>query len=170
MVVMSRLVLAVMLAATAGCRNHAIICEDGHAVTDDPTLHADPLTADAFADDWRPVVVFAPRRDDPRLEKVFSDVEASIDGFRERHMRLIALWDNTGMEFRLGRMIRPEEAKLWRERFGVAADEFAMLLVGKDTTVKRRADDPVPMSELFAQIDGMPMRQREMREARDASP
>jgi len=56
------------------------------------------------------------------------------------------------------------------ERFDVEPGGTAMLLVDKDTTVKRRADDPAPMSELFARIDGMPMRQREMREVHDASP
>jgi hypothetical protein len=38
--------------------------------------------------------------------------------------------------------------------------------VGKDGTVKRRSEAPVPLSQVFEQIDSMPMRQREMRERR----
>lgn len=41
-------------------------------------------------------------------------------------------------------------------------DEF--ILIGKDGTVKRVWQNIVPMDELFATIDAMPMRQREMRE------
>jgi hypothetical protein len=50
-----------------------------------------------------------------------------------------------------------------RERFDVAPDRFAVLLVGKDTTVKRRSDQPVEMASLYQQIDRMPMRRAEMR-------
>lgn len=43
-------------------------------------------------------------------------------------------------------------------------DDFAVLLVGKDGGVKRRANDPVNLNELFAQIDRLPMRRAEMEE------
>jgi hypothetical protein len=39
--------------------------------------------------------------------------------------------------------------------------EFAMMLVGKDGTVKLRAVEPVAAGELFAIIDSMPMRAAE---------
>jgi hypothetical protein len=41
---------------------------------------------------------------------------------------------------------------------------FRFILIGKDNTVKKDSDRPVDMKELFALIDSMPMRQREMRE------
>ena len=40
-----------------------------------------------------------------------------------------------------------------------------MILVGKDGTEKLRAHHVVSAQALFALIDAMPMRQREMREA-----
>jgi len=49
-----------------------------------------------------------------------------------------------------------------RTHYGVEAGTFAVLLVGKDTGVKRRADDVVSPDALYSQIDSMPMRQREM--------
>ena len=38
------------------------------------------------------------------------------------------------------------------------------MLVGKDGTVKHRSGEPVEPDELYALIDEMPMRRREMRE------
>ena len=40
----------------------------------------------------------------------------------------------------------------------------AALLVGKDGSVKRTAHEPLDADDLFAQIDQMPMRRREIRE------
>jgi hypothetical protein len=39
--------------------------------------------------------------------------------------------------------------------------DFAMVLIGKDGTVKLRAAEPVVADELFAIIDGMPVRAAE---------
>ena len=44
---------------------------------------------------------------------------------------------------------------------------FEILLVGKDGGVKLRSPAPVSTRDLFALIDAMPMRQREMRENAD---
>jgi hypothetical protein len=51
-----------------------------------------------------------------------------------------------------------------RGRFGVTGNSFAAILVGKDGTEKLRHDAPVTAAKLFATIDAMPMRRREMRE------
>ena len=50
------------------------------------------------------------------------------------------------------------------ERYGVEPGRFAAVLVGKDGTVKHRSDKPVEPDGLYALIDEMPMRRREMRE------
>lgn len=41
---------------------------------------------------------------------------------------------------------------------------FGLVLVGKDGWEKRRSQLPDSVSQIYAQIDGMPMRQREMRD------
>jgi hypothetical protein len=51
-----------------------------------------------------------------------------------------------------------------RERFSVAPGDFAVILVGKDGTEKRRDHAPVGPQAIFDAIDAMPMRQREMQE------
>ncbi len=60
--------------------------------------------------------------------------------------------------------VASEEASLVRGRFGVEPGRFSALLVGKDGTVKYRFDEPVGPVEVYALIDAMPLRQREMRE------
>lgn len=59
------------------------------------------------------------------------------------------------------------EAPDARRRYGVAADGFEALLVGRDGGVKLRYPEPIGPDELFGRIDEMPMRRREMREMRE---
>ncbi len=49
-----------------------------------------------------------------------------------------------------------------RKRFGIPESEYQMVLVGKDGRVKRRYNALVQPEEIFACIDSMPMRIREM--------
>ena len=42
-------------------------------------------------------------------------------------------------------------------------DKKEFVLIGKDTGVKKRWEDTLPISDLFQTIDAMPMRQYEMR-------
>ena len=42
-------------------------------------------------------------------------------------------------------------------------DEFKMLLIGKDGSVKKTYLKPTPMDEIYEVIDSMPMRQEEMK-------
>ena len=63
---------------------------------------------------------------------------------------------------RAGRPASDDYAEL-RGRYGIEG-RFGVVLIGKDGGVKRRSAEPVSAASLFAQIDAMPMRQREMRE------
>ncbi|MEO0602488.1 MAG: DUF4174 domain-containing protein, partial [Myxococcota bacterium] len=51
-----------------------------------------------------------------------------------------------------------------RRRFDVAPEAFAVILVGLDGGEKRREAEPLDAPGLFATIDAMPMRARELRE------
>jgi hypothetical protein len=46
---------------------------------------------------------------------------------------------------------------------GPEAGEFAVVLIGKDGSVKLRAHEPVSPAEIFALVDSMPMRAAEQR-------
>ena len=57
--------------------------------------------------------------------------------------------------------LRDEDGSIARG-FGVEGDATAFFLIGKDGTVKRAWNEVPVASALWAQIDSMPMRQREM--------
>jgi hypothetical protein len=53
-----------------------------------------------------------------------------------------------------------------RDRYEVSENEFRYILLGKDGGVKYNKNSFVKNQTLFAIIDAMPMRQREMRETK----
>jgi len=55
-------------------------------------------------------------------------------------------------------------ARHLRAILAIGDDPFTIVLIGKDGTEKFRRTHDVKLSEIFAVIDTMPMRQREMRE------
>ncbi len=57
-----------------------------------------------------------------------------------------------------------ERAAALRERYQVDEREFLIILIGKDGSEKLRRDVIVPLGELYALIDAMPMRREEMRQ------
>ena len=59
-------------------------------------------------------------------------------------------------------------ATAFRERFDLPENAFEVVLVGKDGRVKERRIEPMNPDELWAIIDAMPMRMREMREDLDS--
>ena len=64
---------------------------------------------------------------------------------------------------------RPIDSAALRTTYGIPQG-FGLGLVGKDGWEKRRSRMPVSAHEIYAQIDGMPMRQREMRDDNCAGP
>ena len=95
----------------------------------------------------RPIVVFAPAGDDPRLVEQLDRFEAARDRLEERDTVVI---------------VDIEPASALRDRFGPGP--FTVVLVGKDGTEKLRREAPVAVEDLTGLIDSMPMRRREMRE------
>ena len=90
-------------------------------------------------------------------------LEGSEDGLQERDMLRGDLFEDGTGSFD-GEAVSAGDAAAVRERFGVEPGRFVALLVGKDGTVKHRFDEPVGPGEIFALVDAMPMRRREMRE------
>lgn len=110
---------------------------------------AEPASLDDLRWNARPVVVFADTAEDPHLSRQLSALEAEAAGLAERDM--VVLTDIASA---------PAETAALRARY--APEGFAVLLIGKDGGVKLRSDAPVEAGALFALVDGMPMRRREM--------
>ncbi len=62
------------------------------------------------------------------------------------------------------RLFEDADAAGLRDASGIEAGRFAVVLVGKDGGEKARWSGPVSEREVFARVDAMPMRRREMRE------
>lgn len=110
---------------------------------------------------YRPLFIFAPHPEAPPYRELQQAIERLRGAIEEREMALIEVFDN-GVRWRQ-RRFQPEVAHELRQRFGVAAGEFQLLLVGKDGGVKARKSSGEALAELFALIDTMPMRRQEMR-------
>jgi hypothetical protein len=110
----------------------------------------------------RPLLLFAADEGDDRLQRQLAAVEATRNRFDERDMVLVVVLTR-GTSRVEGRPLGPDHADRLRASYGVPEGSFALRLVGKDGGVKRRAEQVVPMDEIYDQVDSMPMRQQEMR-------
>lgn len=110
---------------------------------------------DAMRWEERVLLVFAPQERDAALSKQRKIVGADGDGFRDRELRVVEVVGESVAGAR-------DYAPRLRQRYRIASNEFAAVLVGKDGAVKLRTNRPIDTAQLFTTIDSMPMRQREM--------
>lgn len=109
----------------------------------------------------RPVVVFAPSDSDLRLVRQRAMLQQARGGLAERDVVVITVAGaRIGSDLGRGPGV---SADALRRRFGVPADAFRALLVGKDGGVKLSSREPISARTLFGTIDAMPMRADEMR-------
>lgn len=118
---------------------------------------------EAFAWTHRPVIVFATTPAVAQLQTQRQSLAAEHAGLNERDMVVVeVIGDQVALN---GEPVNAVSGEL-RRRYGVTPDQpFAVLLIGKDTGVKLRTSEPVTPEQLFALIDSMPMRKRELRDA-----
>lgn len=139
----------------------------GFAMGDDADLLADHL--------WKHRVVLVMGGEDARgaytrqLE-AFDALDEVSSGWRERHLVLYAcpgggeagaMRDHTSEEER--RALDASACQALRGRFAEQRG-FCVVLIGKDGGTKLVSDEVVATSSIFALIDSMPMRRREMKE------
>lgn len=122
------------------------------------------FSMDQYRDKNRPLLVFAPDNKYPAYQATREAVAAARDGFERRDMLLISVFRNTGAAGSI--YLSNNDATTLRDRYNVSPQDFRVLLIGKDGTVKLESAEVADMDEIFTLIDGMPMRQREMRESR----
>ena len=122
----------------------------------------------------RPLLVFAPGEADQlaRQRTLLNDATA---GLIDRDMVVIEVLGPDS-----GHVLNPvdgsrerltaDDVKQLRLAYNVTLDRFAVVLVGKDGTEKRRETDVVDPAAVFEQIDAMPMRKDEMRKGLGSVP
>mgnify|MGYP003700830331 CR=1 FL=1 len=106
----------------------------------------------------------------------YQAMQANLEGYIDRDLILVWLtpssitsWtpltaDREGMKAALRIQIHDDDTTNLRDRLSCKQVTNQVTLVGKDSGVKRVWNGEAPIEEVFAAIDAMPMRQREMRD------
>lgn len=121
------------------------------------------MDLDAHKGEHRLFLIFAASPEDRSFVRQDRLLAGSEEGFADRDLLRAQFFEDGTGSFG-GAPAGPGEAPAASERFGVEPGAFSALLVGKDGTVKHRSAGPVEPGEVFALVDAMPMRRREMRE------
>lgn len=124
------------------------------------------VTLHDLRDRARPLLIFAPKPDDARLDIQLRNLHQHAAEMGDREIVPLALpYNNPGST---DAQLSVSEAVEQRRRFHVAPADFLVVLLGKDGGAKLRSSKPLSAAKLVDTVDGMPMRQQEMRQ-RDPS-
>jgi|GEM_PF-600124 len=110
----------------------------------------------------RLLLVFAPAENSPAYQKQMQLFQAQQAAFSERDLLLVEIFTE-GRSRASGKALDEADVAKVRSRFQVSPQDFRVILVGKDGTVKRTDSKPIEPKVIFNEIDAMPMRQQEMR-------
>jgi len=110
----------------------------------------------------RLLVIFSPSPEDPAYQALSQELDRNPGGVRERDLLVFQVMEQSPSS--LGTQeIGTAAAQELRQRFSLPRRAFAVVLIGKDGIVKLKREGPAALTDIFALIDSMPMRQREMR-------
>ncbi len=129
-------------------------------------LSSMPVSAIKLSDvEWekRPLLLFAPQHDSMRLQQTQQLLQQNNCELDDRDM-IIAVIVGQGNSTLNKQPISFEYATALRKQFELSSEQFAVLLLGKDGGEKYRTYRIPDLGQIFALIDGMPMRQDEMQE------
>ena len=107
------------------------------------------------------LVLVAPQADSPQVLQQLNAIASREDALIDRDLLLIQLYAK-GQSRMQNDSISSDEARRLRKELGTDAESKLLILIGKDGSIKRRAPLDVDLSEIFRQIDSMPMRRSEM--------
>lgn len=110
----------------------------------------------------RVVVVFAEHQQNEYYLDQMNRLKNAQEGIKERDLVIISIF-NDGESNIDGLPVTESSSQNIRKKLNPNNQAFAFILIGKDGGVKMREQQVVTPGALFAVIDRMPMRQREMR-------
>lgn len=112
----------------------------------------------------RLLMVFSPSQDDSNYQSLTEEIQEQRKGLRDRELLVFEIFEKGPS--RLDNSPLPKDSvDFLRKKFSAGQGSFLVILIGKDGGEKmRRQNQKVSLTEIFAVIDGMPMRQREMKE------
>jgi len=111
----------------------------------------------------RLVLLFTPSPDNPMFERQVKLLSEQAEALEERKLVLLFITPNGKFEHNDRFLKKAVVSKLY-DKFDANQDQFELILVGLDGYDKFRAVNQItPPSVLNSLIDGMPMRQQELR-------
>ena len=124
---------------------------------------ADPLAA--LKGEKRIVLLFSKSRSLAALDRQEAEFRERRPDVRERDMVVFTVPGSDPVQDAIGYERLPYGAtRALRRRYAPEGTGLTVVLIGKDGGEKARWERAVDPDEVFALIDAMPMRQREMRE------
>ena len=124
-----------------------------------------PKTLAAMRHCYRPLLVFSPRANDPRLRRQGEILDDAADDMMDRFVLLTpVIPDSRSYQTPLDTpyvVLDTQQMKAVRERFHVPEDQFLVLLLDEDASERLRSSRPVGATRLNVLIDTMPTRKIE---------
>ncbi|MEL6128616.1 MAG: DUF4174 domain-containing protein [Cyanobacteria bacterium J06628_4] len=144
-----------------------VIIGTGQALNMTKVKTQDTASVSALMEDYqwqnRVLLVFAPDSDDVQLAEQIANLSGMGAGLSARDLVVWQLVKGEAASMN-GEVDASLLSQPFYDYFSVKDTDFTVILLGKDGTSKLRQTQPVTSNRLFAVIDAMPMRQREMRE------
>ncbi len=111
----------------------------------------------------RVLLIFAPANPDARTLQLTNDLHKRSCEVADRHI-IIGKFIVNEPGWLNGKPVELNQSAELRNKYAIEDNRFAVLLIGKDGGEKYRLYEVPELNEIFALIDGMPMRQVEMQE------
>ncbi|MGC2400190.1 MAG: DUF4174 domain-containing protein [Acidobacteriaceae bacterium] len=129
----------------------------------------DPHTLRAMRNCYRPLLVFAPALDNPKLVEEFNQLKgAAIELQRRAVMYVPIVPEGHNQPIPVTKVptarLSEDELAALRLRFKVEPGDFLIILIGKDGEEKLSSQAPVTVVKLEQLIDSMPRRKSEMKQ------
>lgn len=126
------------------------------------SLSAQDLAAHRWQN--RLVILLADDRHSPLIQEQLAVFQEEAEGMQERKLVVYRVSPTTweqGLAQRSASRVRSPQTVY--QRFNPTGAAFQFILIGLDGGVKWRVQEVVSCEDLFARIDGMPMRRAELR-------
>ncbi|MEM8898151.1 MAG: DUF4174 domain-containing protein [Bacteroidota bacterium] len=127
----------------------------------------DMLTKHRWKD--RVILIFSPSEQTRLYQDQIKLFSSESEGLKDRDLVLYELFPDSGRYEKSSSLSKNSVNRL-RKRFSISPEEVTVILIGKDGGEKaRKRNEIFPIQELFALIDGMPMRRQEIRRKQKSS-
>ena len=127
------------------------------------SLNAEETPMDLSQFQWknRLLFLFAPNRSHSKFDVLQKSIATQQAEVTDRDLVIFKILESGTSRLDTS-YLDPQVAQSLRDKFDVSPGRFAVILVGKDGGTKLNRQEQTQLEDIFALIDAMPMRQKEM--------